>query len=48
MELSAVTKWHDHSPKSIKENEEVKLLWDFTILTEQTMKFTTGGQTETL
>ena len=34
MELSAVTKWHDHSPKSIKKNEGVKLFWDFTILTD--------------
>ena len=27
-------KWHEHSPKSIEENEEVKLLWDFTIQTD--------------
>ena len=24
-------KWYEHSPKSVEENEEVKLLWDFTI-----------------
>ena len=23
-------KWYEHSPKSVEENEEVKLLWDFT------------------
>ena len=28
-------KWYEHSPKSIKENEEVKLLWDFTIQTDR-------------
>ena len=27
-------KWYEHSPKSVKENEEVKLLWDFTIQTD--------------
>ena len=26
-------KWYEHSPKSVQENEEVKLLWDFTIQT---------------
>ena len=24
-------KWYEHSPKSVEENDEVKLLWDFTI-----------------
>ena len=42
MELSAVTKWYEHSPKSVEENEEVKLLWDFTIQTDRQI---TGGQT---
>ena len=28
-------KWHEHSPKSVEENEEVKLLWDFTIQTDR-------------
>ena len=28
-------KWYEHSPKSIEENEEVKLLWDFTIQTDR-------------
>ena len=28
-------KWCEHSPKSIEENEEVKLLWDFTIQTDR-------------
>ena len=31
MELSASDKWYEHYPKSVEENEEVKLLWDFTI-----------------
>ena len=26
-------KWYEHSPKSVEENEEVKLLWEFTIQT---------------
>ena len=33
MDLSAVT--NEHSPKSVKENEEVKLLWDFSIQTDR-------------
>ena len=28
-------KWYEHSPKSIEKNEEVKLLWDFTIQTDR-------------
>ena len=28
-------KWYEHSAKSIDENEEVKLLWDFTIQTDR-------------
>ena len=28
-------KWYEHSPKSIEENEEVKLLWDLTIQTDR-------------
>lgn len=28
-------KWYEHSPKSVEENEEVKLLWDFTIQTDR-------------
>ena len=28
-------KWFEHSPKSVEENEEVKLLWDFTIQTDR-------------
>ena len=28
-------KWYEHFPKSIEENEEVKLLWDFTIQTNR-------------
>ena len=28
-------KWYDHSPKSVEENEEVKLVWDFTIQTDR-------------
>ena len=31
-----------NTPKSVEENEEVKLLWDFTI--KHTVKSTTGGQ----
>ena len=27
-------KWFEHFPKSVEENEEVKLLWDFTIQTD--------------
>ena len=27
-------KWYEHSPKSVEKNEEVKLLWDFTIQTD--------------
>ena len=27
-------KWYEHSPKSAEENEEVELLWDFTIQTD--------------
>ena len=27
-------KWYEHSPKSVEENEGVKLLWDFTIQTD--------------
>ena len=27
-------KWYEHSPKSVKQNEEVKLMWDFTIQTD--------------
>ena len=27
-------KWFEHFPKSAEENEEVKLLWDFTIQTD--------------
>ena len=27
-------KWYEHFPKSAEENEEVKLLWDFTIQTD--------------
>ena len=28
-------KWYEHSPKSVEENEEVKLLWEFTIQTDR-------------
>ena len=28
-------KWYEHSFKSVEENEEVKLLWDFTIQTDR-------------
>ena len=28
-------KWYEHSPKSVEENEEVKLLWDFTIQSDR-------------
>ena len=28
-------KWYEHSLKSVEENEEVKLLWDFTIQTDR-------------
>ena len=28
-------KWYEHSPKSVEENEEVNLLWDFTIQTDR-------------
>ena len=28
-------KWYEHSPKSIEKNEEVRLLWDFTIQTDR-------------
>ena len=28
-------KWYEHSPKGVEENEEVKLLWDFTIQTDR-------------
>ena len=28
-------KWYEHSPKSVEENEEVKLLLDFTIQTDR-------------
>ena len=28
-------KWYEHSPKSVEENEKVKLLWDFTIQTDR-------------
>ena len=28
-------KWSKHSPKSVEENEEVKLLWDLTIQTDR-------------
>ena len=28
-------KWSEHSPKSVEENEEVKLLWDLTIQTDR-------------
>ena len=28
-------KWYEHSQKSIEENEEVELLWDFTIQTDR-------------
>ena len=34
-EVECSDKWYEHSPKSIKENEEVKLLWDFTIQTDR-------------
>ena len=27
--------WYEHSPKSVEDNEEVKLLWDFTIQTDR-------------
>ena len=26
---------YEHSPKSVEENQEVKLLWDFTIQTDR-------------
>ena len=28
-------KWYEHSPKSVEENDKVKLLWDFTIQTDR-------------
>ena len=28
-------KWYEHSPKSVEENEDVKLLWDLTIQTDR-------------
>ena len=28
-------KWYEHSPKSVEENEEVKLMWHFTIQTDR-------------
>ena len=28
-------KWYEHFPKSVEENEEVKLLWDLTIQTDR-------------
>ena len=28
-------KWYEHFPKSVEENEDVKLLWDFTIQTDR-------------
>ena len=29
------SKWYEHSPARITENEEVKILWDFTITTDR-------------
>ena len=31
-------KWYEHSPKSVEENEEVQLLWDFTIQTDREIR----------
>ena len=37
MVLKTVTtdKWYEHCPKSVKENEEIKLLWDLTVQTDR-------------
>ena len=32
-------KWYKHSPKNVEENEEVKLLWDFTIQTDREIHY---------
>ena len=33
--VECIDKWYEHSPKSVEESEEVKLLWDFTIQTDR-------------
>ena len=33
--LDHVDKWYDHEPESVMENEECKILWDFTIQTDR-------------
>ena len=27
-------KWYDHKPESVMENEDLKVLWDFTVQTD--------------
>ena len=34
-DLPYSSKWYEHSPAGITENEEVKMLWDFTITTDR-------------
>ena len=32
-------KWYKHSPKNVEDNEEAKLLWDFTIQTDREIHY---------
>ena len=40
--MKLCSKWYQHSSKSVEENGEVKLFWDFQ--SNQTVKSITGGQ----
>ena len=36
--FEAVDKWYEHEPKSVLENEDYKILWDFTIQTDHVIE----------
>ena len=36
--LECTDKWYQHSPESVAENEEVKILWDFMIQTDRVIE----------
>ena len=37
--------WYQHSPKKVLENEECKLLWDFSIQTDKQLEHNKPGIT---
>ena len=40
--FEAGDKWYEHEPESVLENEDYKILWDFSIQTDHVMEAQTG------